>query len=147
MLTVRSADLKSHAGQISLPGGKHENTDSDAIATALRESEEEIGLPPSEVKILGKLGDLALPSGYLVTPIVGLINAGLHFTRQEEEVEDIFEAPLSLVVNISSYKKSKVEFKGKKSTILELQYEDYRIWGATAAILFNLAQNVSQNSI
>ena len=117
------------------------------MATALRESEEEIGLPPSEVKILGKLGDLALPSGYLVTPIVGLINAGLHFTRQEEEVEDIFEAPLSLVVDIPSYKKSKVDFKGKERTILEIQYGCHRIWGATAAILFNLAQKVSQKSI
>ena len=66
---------------------------------------------------------------------------------QEDEVADIFQAPLDLVLNISSYKKSKVEFKGKKSTILELQYEDYRIWGATAAILFNLAQKVSQKSI
>ena len=147
VLTVRSADLKSHAGQISLPGGKHENTDSDAIATALRESEEEIGLPPNEVKVLGKLGDLALPSGYLVTPIVGLINAGLHFIRQEDEVEDIFEAPLSLILDIPSYKKSKVDFKGKERTILEIQYGCYRIWGATAAILFNLAQKVSQKSI
>ena len=147
VLTVRSSGLKSHAGQISLPGGKRENTDSDAVATALRESEEEIGLPPSEVQILGKLGDLALPSGYLVTPIVGLINSGLRFTRQEEEVEDIFEAPLSLVLNIPSYKKSKVEFKGKKRTILEVHYESYRIWGATAAILFNLAQRISQNTI
>ena len=147
VLTVRSSGLKSHAGQISLPGGKRENTDSDVVATALRESEEEIGLPPSEVKILGKLGDLALPSGYLVTPIVGLINAELHFTRQEEEVEDIFKAPLSLVLDVPSYKKSKVEFKGKKRTILEIQYESYRIWGATAAILFNLAQRISQKSI
>ena len=147
VLTVRSSGLKSHAGQISLPGGKRENTDSDAVATALRESEEEIGLPPGEVQILGKLGDLALPSGYLVTPIVGLINSGLRFTRQEEEVEDIFEAPLSLVLNIPSYKKSKVEFKGKKRTILEVHYESYRIWGATAAILFNLAQRISQNAI
>ena len=114
VLTVRSADLKSHAGQISLPGGKRENADSDAVATALRESEEEIGLPPNEVKVFGKLGDLALPSGYLVTPIVGLINAGLHFIRQEEEVEDIFKAPLSLILEIPSYKRSKVEFKGKE---------------------------------
>ncbi len=147
VLTVRSAGLKSHAGQISLPGGKRENTDSDAVATALRESEEEIGIPPSEVKILGKLGDLALPSGYLVTPIVGLIDNGLDYRRQEEEVEDIFEAPLTLVLDIPSYRKSKVEFKGRERTILEIQYGSYRIWGATAAILFNLAQRISQNTI
>ena len=147
VLTVRSAGLKRHAGQISLPGGKRENSDSDAVATALRESEEEIGLPPSEVKILGKLGDIALPSGYLVTPIVGLIDTGLGFRRQKEEVEDIFEAPLTLVLNIPSYRKSKVKFEGKEKTILEIQYRSYRIWGATAAILFNLAQRVSHNAI
>ena len=147
ILTVRSAGLKSHAGQISLPGGKRENTDSDAVATALRESEEEIGLPPSKVKILGKLGDLALPSGYLVTPIVGLIDNGLDFRRQEEEVEDIFEAPLTLVLDIPSYRKSKVKFKGRETTILEIHYGNYRIWGATAAILFNLAQRISHNAI
>ena len=147
ILTVRSPDLKSHAGQISLPGGKREDTDSNAIATALRESEEEIGLEPNEVKTIGCLGTLALPSGYLITPIVGVINSGIKFIRQEDEVADIFQAPLDLVLNISSYKKSKVEFKGKKSTILELQYEDYRIWGATAAILFNLAQQIDQTSL
>ena len=81
------------------------------------------------------------------SPIVGLINAGLHFIRQEDEVEDIFKAPLSLILEIPSYKRSKVEFKGKERTILEIQYGCYRIWGATAAILFNLAQKVSQKSI
>ena len=147
VLTVRSSDLKSHAGQISLPGGTREGMDSDLTATALRESEEEIGLTPSEVKIIGRLGDLTLPSGYMVTPIVGVINPGIKFIRQEDEVADIFQAPLDLVLDIPSYKKSKVEFKGKERTILELQHEDYRIWGATAAILFDLAQQISRTSI
>ena len=147
VLTVRSSNLKSHAGQISLPGGKREDTDSDSIATAVRESEEEIGLAPNEVKTIGRLGTLALPSGYLITPIVGVINPDTQFTRQEEEVEAIFQAPLALILDIPSYKKSKVEFKGTKSTILELQYEDYRIWGATAAILFDLAQQINRASM
>ena len=111
------------------------------------ESEEEIGLAPNEVKTIGRLGTLALPSGYLITPIVGVINPDTQFTRQEEEVEAIIQAPLALILDIPSYKKSKVEFKGTKSTILELQYEDYRIWGATAAILFDLAQQINRASM
>ena len=144
-MTVRSSGLKSHAGQISLPGGKSENIDADAVATALRESEEEIGLTSSEVKVLGRLGTLALPSGYLVTPIVGSINQGINFVRQAEEVAAIFQVPLNLVLDVPSYKKSKVDFRGKKRTILELQFEDYRIWGATAVILYDLAIQVSQD--
>ena len=145
ILTVRSSELKSHAGQISLPGGKIESIDADAVATALRESEEEIGLASSEVKVIGRLGTLALPSGYLVTPIVGSINQGIKFVRQAEEVAAIFQVPLNLVLDVQSYKKSKVDFRGKKRTILELQFQDYRIWGATAAILYNLAIQVSQD--
>tara|TARA_Y100000739_G_scaffold5915_1_gene5311 strand:- start:1984 stop:2631 length:648 start_codon:yes stop_codon:yes gene_type:complete len=145
ILTVRSSELKSHAGQISLPGGKSESIDADAVATALRESEEEIGLASSEVKVIGRLGTLALPSGYLVTPIVGSINQGIKFVRQAEEVAAIFQVPLNLVLDVQSYKKSKVDFRGKKRTILELQFQDYRIWGATAAILYNLAIQVSQD--
>ena len=145
ILTVRSSGLKSHAGQISLPGGKSENIDADAVATALRESEEEIGLTSSEVKVIGRLGTLALPSGYLVTPIVGSINQGIKFVRQAEEVAAIFQVPLNLVLDVPSYKKSKVDFRGKKRTILELQFEDYRIWGATAVILYDLAIQVSQD--
>ena len=145
ILTVRSSELKSHAGQISLPVGKSESIDADAVATALRESEEEIGLTSSEVKVIGRLGTLALPSGYLVTPIVGSINQGIKFVRQAEEVAAIFQVPLNLVLDVQSYKKSKVDFRGKKRTILELQFQDYRIWGATAAILYNLAIQVSQD--
>ena len=80
VLTVRSENLRSHAGQISLPGGTRDAEDADDVATALRESEEEIGLPASQVEVIGKLGDMALPSGFHITPIVGLIQPGLNFT-------------------------------------------------------------------
>ena len=93
ILTVRSSELKSHAGQISLPGGKRESIDADAVATALRESEEEIGLISSEVEVIGRLGTLTLPSGYLVTPIVGSIDQGIKFVRQAEEVCLLYTSP------------------------------------------------------
>ena len=144
ILTVRSANLKSHAGQISLPGGTKEDQDTDDVATALRESEEEIGLSPSEVEIIGRLGSLALPSGFSVRPIVGVVNQGLTFTPQQEEVADIFQVPLDLILDTSAYKRSQVEFKGANRTILELQFKNYRIWGATAAILYHLALEISK---
>lgn len=144
VLTVRSTNLKSHAGQISLPGGTQEPEDDSAVTTALRESEEEIGLAAEHVEVIGRLGTLALPSGFLITPIVGVIENDLNFTPQPEEVADIFHAPLDLILDADAYQKSKVEYKGSDRTILELHYEDYRIWGATAAILYHLANEISE---
>lgn len=143
VLTVRSENLKSHPGQISLPGGTQEDHDVDAVATALRESEEEIGLLPHHVEIIGKLGDLALPSGFFVTPIVGIIEPNLSFTPSPVEVADIFQVPLELVLNVAAYTHSTMVFNDKPHVILELKFEDYRIWGATAAILYHLATEVS----
>ena len=99
MLTVRSKNLNSHPGQISLPGGSQEPDDLDVVATALRESEEEIGLARSNVEVIGRLGDMALPSGFQVTPIIGLIEPGLDFAPCPIEVAEIFHAPLSLLMN------------------------------------------------
>lgn len=144
VLTVRSENLRSHAGQISLPGGTCDANDADDIATALRESEEEIGLLSSQVEIIGKLGDMALPSGFHITPVVGLIRPGLNFTAAPEEVADIFQAPLDLVLDLSAYKASFMTYNNVECKILELHYEDYRIWGATAAILYHLAKQVAK---
>jgi 8-oxo-dGTP pyrophosphatase MutT (NUDIX family) len=144
VLTVRSENLRSHAGQISLPGGTRDAEDSDDIATALRESEEEIGLPASQVEVIGKLGYMALPSGFHITPIVGLIQPGLTFTPALEEVADIFQAPLDLVLDPNAYKASFMTFNDIERKILELHHEDYRIWGATAAILYHLAMQVAK---
>ena len=139
VLTVRSENLKSHAGQISLPGGSIEPEDADLAAAALREAEEEIGLPPKHVEVIGELGPMALPSGFLVTPVVGLIPPGLAFTPCSREVADIFETPLDLILNPEAYVRSSYLHAGVKRRTLELHYEDYRIWGATAAILHRLA--------
>lgn len=143
ILTVRSDQLKTHAGQISLPGGSQDKQDADAVATALRESEEEIGLPSDEVDVIGQLGDISLPSGFQVTPIVGLIKTGLSLTPCPVEVAEIFHAPLSLVLNRDAYTSSFKTYNNMPRKILELQYKNYRIWGATAAILYHLAGEVA----
>ena len=139
VLTVRSENLNSHAGQISLPGGSCDPADSDLAATALREAEEEIGLPREQVEVAGELGPMALPSGFLVTPVVGLIPPGLDFTPCSHEVADIFQTPLDLILDPEAYVRSSYILAGVKRQTLELCYEDYRIWGATAAILHRLA--------
>ena len=145
VLTVRSKSLNSHPGQISLPGGSEEPNDFDVVATALRESEEEIGLARSNVEVIGRLGDIALPSGFQVTPVVGIIEPGLEFVPCPIEVAEIFHVPLSLLLNPDSYNSTSMTYDSQERKILELQFERYRVWGATAAILFHLAQEVENS--
>ena len=147
VLTVRSKNLNSHPGQISLPGGSEEPNDLDVVATALRESEEEIGLARSNVEVIGRLGDIALPSGFQVTPVVGIIEPGLEFVPCPIEVAEIFHVPLSLLLNPDSYNSTSMTYDSQERKILELQFERYRVWGATAAILFHLAQEVENSKI
>ncbi|MFN3165094.1 MAG: CoA pyrophosphatase, partial [Pseudohongiellaceae bacterium] len=144
VLTVRSENLRSHAGQISLPGGSWEEQDVDPIATALRESEEEIGLERHRVDVIGKLGDMALPSGFRITPIVGVIDDGIDFVPCPIEVADIFQVPLDVLLDTRAYRNSVMTYNDQPRKILEVLYEDYRIWGATAAILFHLAEQIER---
>jgi len=142
ILTLRSENLKSHAGQVSLPGGTCDAGDDSAIATALREAEEEVGLARSSVEVIGQMSEISLPSGYRITPIVGLIDAGLTLTPCIDEVADIFHPPLDLLLDPSAYSRSTTRYRGADRTIFELPYEGFRIWGATAAILYSLARQV-----
>jgi len=142
VLTVRSDDLSSHAGQVSFPGGTREIYDANDIETALRESEEEIGLDPESVEIIGQLGEIRLPSGFEVTPVIGLIEPEPQLTPCPIEVNEIFMAPTSLLLDPGSYGESMMDYDGKPRRILELYYEGYRIWGATAVILHHLANRI-----
>jgi 8-oxo-dGTP pyrophosphatase MutT (NUDIX family) len=142
VLTVRSADLKSHPGQISFPGGTVEKQDKDSVATALRETQEEIGVHPNNVEVIGRISDIALPSGYRVTPVVGILDNNLDYLANPAEVETIFHAPLSLLLDPKAYKRSAVAYQDVERAVLELHYEEYRIWGATAAILYHLASHI-----
>jgi 8-oxo-dGTP pyrophosphatase MutT (NUDIX family) len=143
ILTVRSENLHNHAGQVSLPGGEQEAEDINATATALRESEEEIGLPREKVEVIGQLGKIALSSGFQITPVVGIIEPGLDFTPCPIEVSEIFQAPLSLIMDPKAYKSYSMTYNSQRREMLELQFGEFRIWGATAAILYHLARLVS----
>jgi hypothetical protein len=98
------------------------------------------------VEVIGKLGDMALPSGFRITPVVGVIDDDLDFIPCPIEVADIFQVPLDLLLDTRAYRSSVMTYNGRPRKILELLYEDYRIWGATAAILFHLARQVEVES-
>lgn len=142
MLTLRTSHLRSHAGQVSLPGGRADSTDRDIIHTALREAEEETYLAPEHIKVIGTLPALIMPSAYHVTPVVALIDPAAQVKAAPDEVAEIFYAPTSLLLNPDNYRINTMAFQGRERRFMELQYGSYRIWGATAAILHYLAKQL-----
>ena len=142
LLTERTTHLSSHSGQVAFPGGKADPGDVDAIDTALRESEEEIGLERRFVQVLGALPIYTTGSAFLVTPVVALVDAAHTVTRNPHEVADIFEVPLSFLMDPSNHRHHAVEWAGVHREWLSMPYQDgvitRFIWGATAGMLRNL---------
>ena len=139
LLTKRTAHLAAHAGQISFPGGRLEPDDADAAAGALRETEEEIGLSPDRIEIIGRLDTYVVRTGFEVTPVVGLVTPPFTTSRDEFEVAEIFEVPLSFILDPKNHQRqSRVDFGGVKREFWVFPYRDYFIWGATAGMLINL---------
>lgn len=142
MLTLRTSHLRNHAGQVSLPGGSADATDRDIVHTALRETEEETYLSPEFVNVVGTLPALIMPSAYHVTPVVAVIRPGAQVKPAPEEVAEIFYVPVSLLLNPHNYQINSMMFQGRQRRFMELQFGQYRIWGATAAILHYLAKQL-----
>lgn len=141
LLTQRTAHLSTHSGQIAFPGGKVDDTDADAIAAALREAEEEVGLQRQFVQVLGQLPTYTTGSSFLVTPVVALINPGFSLTPNAHEVADTFEVPLAYLMNPAHHRHHQVEWQGVQRHWLSMPYQDgpteRYIWGATAGMLRN----------
>jgi 8-oxo-dGTP pyrophosphatase MutT (NUDIX family) len=144
LLTRRADDLRSHSGQISFPGGRREDGDSSLAAAALREAREEVGLPPEHVEVCGYLDDYPTITGYRVTPVVGVIENAPELEADHREVAEIFEAPLDWLMNDSSYRSKIFSRNGVNVPFFELEWEGRVIWGATAGMLWNLAQKMAQ---
>jgi 8-oxo-dGTP pyrophosphatase MutT (NUDIX family) len=140
LLTRRTAHLHDHAGQISFPGGGIEQHDETPVAAALRETEEEVGLRAQAVEVLGSLPRYATATGYLVTPVVGLVTPGFSIAIDTFEVEEVFEPPLAFLMDPAHHERRLIDFDGMRRTFYAMPYEAerrYFIWGATAAMLRN----------
>lgn len=138
LLTKRTEHLRHHAGQISFPGGRIEQTDENPIKAALREAQEEIGLNAESVTVLGYLEPMLTITGFRVYPIVALINADYQAQADGVEVAEIFEAPLQLFLDQANEQNLEVLFQGKTRHLIEFHWQHFRIWGATATMLINL---------
>ena len=142
LLTQRSAELKHHAAQISFPGGGMEDVDADILATALRETHEEVGIAPREVSVIGYLEPMPTVTGYAVTAVVGLVSEPLDLIIDTTEVEYAFEVPLSFLLDRRNQHFTEREFQGKKIPTIEFFYANQCIWGATAHMLVQLRKYI-----
>lgn len=140
LLTRRSAALKHHAGQVSFPGGRMEPHDKDILATALRETHEEVGIHPELVQVSGFLPPMPTITGFAVTPVVGLLVDGLKLEIDRTEVERAFEVPLSFLLDPGNQAIRHREIEGVKLPLVEFHFGGEKIWGATALMIIALRQ-------
>lgn len=138
LFTQRSANLTDHAGQISFPGGRREEGDASSIDTALRETEEEVGLDRRYVQVLGVLPDYMTVTGYQVTPVVAIVEPPFSTQVDPQEVTEIFEVPLSFLMNGANHQRRVIELPRVRRTFYAMPYDRFFIWGATAGMLRNL---------
>ncbi|NOX83528.1 MAG: CoA pyrophosphatase [Alphaproteobacteria bacterium] len=140
LLTVRSSDMPSHAGQISFPGGKVEPGDASRVETALREAHEEVNIEPGSVEVIGQLGVHEGGLGFSVTPVVGIVHPQTDIRACPREVHEVFEVPLDFVADLSNHVTEEREHKGVKYNMFAAPYGRFHIWGLTAGILRTMAE-------
>ena len=138
LLTRRTDHLKDHAGQVSFPGGRCEESDPSPEATALREAQEEIGLPPECVEIIGRLPLYLTITGFSVTPVVGLVRPPFDLQLDAFEVAEVFEPPLQFLLDEANHRRHDVDYQGRPHHYWSMPWNEYNIWGATAGMLRTL---------
>lgn len=138
LFTRRTEHLANHAGQVSFPGGRLEDADDGPVACALRETEEETGLPPACVDVLGSLDDYVTVTGFRVVPVVGLVHPPFVLTPDPFEVAEVFEVPLAFILDPANHQRVDRTVKGRSRPYYAMPFEGHYIWGATAGMLINL---------
>lgn len=138
LLTQRTAHLRDHGGQVSFPGGRCEADDASPEATALREAEEEVGLVASQVEILGRLPEYRTGTGFVITPVVGLVTPPLNLKLDDFEVAEVFEPPLEFLLDTANHQRQSLEVRGTRHEYWAMPWQGYFIWGATAGMLVTL---------
>jgi 8-oxo-dGTP pyrophosphatase MutT (NUDIX family) len=138
LLTQRTEDMPSHAGQIAFPGGRRQAEDPDEIATALRETEEEVGLTRDFIEVIGPMDHYRTGTGYEITPIVGIVTPGFTARADPREVADVFEVPLDHFLDERNHRIDSRVWQGRERRYYAMPYGERYIWGATAGMLKNL---------
>ncbi|MEH6628673.1 MAG: CoA pyrophosphatase [Motiliproteus sp.] len=146
LLTQRTSHLSHHPGQISFPGGRTEPEDTSSEHTALRETEEEVGLPAQYIEVVGELDDYLTRTGFIVTPIVGLVSSPFPVSPDPFEVEEVFEVPLDFLLDTNNHHSHSQLLDGKLRHFYAIPYNRHFIWGATAGMLVNLFQLLTDSS-
>jgi 8-oxo-dGTP pyrophosphatase MutT (NUDIX family) len=138
LLTQRTEDMPSHAGQVAFPGGRRQDEDADAVATALRETEEEVGLERRFVDVIGSLDFYRTGTGYEITPVVGVVEPGFVTRADPREVAAVFEVPLEHFLDARNHRVDSRQYQGRERRYYAMPYGERYIWGATAGMLKNL---------
>ncbi|MDJ0976961.1 MAG: CoA pyrophosphatase [Erythrobacter sp.] len=146
ILTQRPRGMRDHPGQVAFPGGKLDAGE-DAVAAALREADEELALPRDRVRVIGTSDLYHTGTGFLVTPVLGVVPPDLPLTPSPSEVEAWFEAPLDLLLTRANWEEREVHWKGQWRRYYEMDFEGFRIWGVTAAIILNLARRIDVRAL
>ncbi len=138
LLTQRTAHLRDHGGQVSFPGGRCEEGDASPEATALREAAEEVGIAACQVEILGRLPEYRTGTGFVITPVVGLVTPPLNLRLDDFEVAEVFEPPLDFLLDSANHQRQSIEVRGARHEYWAMPWQGYFIWGATAGMLVTL---------
>lgn len=160
LLTRRAAHMSTHSGQIAFPGGKVDPEDASMQATALREAQEEVGLHPRHVQIIGEMPVYVTGTAFWVTPVIGLVTPDFELQPNQAEVDDVFEVPLSFLMNPAHHRRHNVDWQGRQRQWFSMPYQEMRIasngeietverfiWGATAAMLRNFYRFLAVNRV
>ncbi|MDR6869883.1 8-oxo-dGTP pyrophosphatase MutT (NUDIX family) [Bosea sp. BE125] len=143
LLTQRAAALRSHSAQIAFPGGRVDAVDGSPVVTALREAEEEIGLPRQQVRMLGFLDAYLTGTGYRIVPVVALIEPPFSLTINRHEVDEAFETPLAFLLDPANHHREGRLWEGRYRTYYAMPFGDHYIWGATAGMIRNLYERLA----
>lgn len=142
LLTLRQGNLRRHPGQIAFPGGRVDPGDADAVAAALREAEEEIGLPAAAVEVVGRTETYRTGTGFEVVPVIGVVPPDLPLAPHEIEVAAVFEVPLAFLLDSANHRRGSLTIEGRARFFHEITWRDRRIWGATAGLIVNLGRRL-----
>ncbi len=145
MLTRRTADLRHHAGQISFPGGRVEPGDTSPEITALRETQEEVGLAGHQVEIIGRLDRYITRTGYSITPVVGILVPPFELRLDPREVAEVFEVPLDFILDPANHQRYRLNYEGEELEFYAMPWGEYFIWGATAGMLHSLYRRLVED--